>query len=196
MPAIWCLPWPVSVYGNCDSRLVVTGMRRGQGTSCSPPTPPPRVTLLSACQYACTWHTVLSYYPYCSIALSTEYRGASHAGLRQRHMTRFGFFYFQCRRYPTGCSINTLRARVHVFGGNGCRCHTLFCCGLPPIPRPACGVPAGPCCCCCCCPAAIVTFLCAGWPSGVADLVPCGCGGSPAATVPFPPCVRMTENTI
>lgn len=39
MQALWWLPYPVSAseYGNSDRSLAVTGVKRGQGTLCSPP---------------------------------------------------------------------------------------------------------------------------------------------------------------
>lgn len=43
-----------------------------------------RVTLLSACQYFCTWHTVLSYYHDCSIGMSLN---ASVAPVAQDNFT-------------------------------------------------------------------------------------------------------------
>ncbi len=59
----------------------------------------PRVTLLSACQYSCTWHTVLSYYHYCSIGMSTECQGST-SGTGQLYRRRFSFFYFRTAVTP------------------------------------------------------------------------------------------------
>ena len=53
----------------------------------------PRVTLLSACQYSCTWHTVLSYYHYCSIGMSAECQGSA-SGTGQLYRRHFSLFYF------------------------------------------------------------------------------------------------------
>lgn len=74
----------------------------------------PRVTLLSACQYFCTWHTVLSYYHNCSIAMSAECQGStsSTGQLNRRH---FSFFISELPELQSVLLIYTFR-------GNGCRC--------------------------------------------------------------------------
>lgn len=59
----------------------------------------PHVTLLSACQYFCTWHTVLSYYHNCSIGMSTECQGST-SGTGQLYRRHFSFFYFRTASTP------------------------------------------------------------------------------------------------
>lgn len=155
----------------------------------------PRVTLLSACQYSCTWHTVLSYYHYCSIAMSTECQGSA-SGTGQLYRRHFIFFYMRTAITPQSALLIYIFpvkwllmskaqkvASPHLW-------HTLFCCGLPMPPRLACGVPPGP---CCCCPA-MVTFLWTPWLSAVAGQVPCCCAGPPVASGPFP--LWMMRKTI
>lgn len=55
----------------------------------------PRVTLFSACQYFCTWHTVLPYYHYCSCGVSAECQGST-SGSRQfyRHFSFYSWTAF------------------------------------------------------------------------------------------------------
>lgn len=147
----------------------------------------PHVTLLSACQYSCTWHTVLSYYHNCSIGMSAECQGSA-IGTKQLYRGHFGSFYFRTtiNSSQSGLLIYIFKVKFLVSKAqekaSAHLWHTLFCCWAPMPPRPACGAPPGP----CCCWPVMVTFLWTPWLDGVADQVPCCCTVASVATGPFP----------